>query len=111
MLIFPIILISFIAGLTRYITKTWISPGAFFSLCWSFFLIVPIIFAPDYQTDHLALWFITIFTMSLATGSIIAYSPNYVRLESTDNLIIKNTYSDLCTINFRDVRFLLCINA
>ena len=25
-------------------------------------LIIPVFFAPDYKTDHLALWFITIFT-------------------------------------------------
>ncbi len=74
MLIFPIISLTIIAGLTRYITKSWISPGSFFSFCWCFFLIVPIIFASDYKTDHLALWFITIFSMSLSVGSVIAYS-------------------------------------
>ena len=79
MLIFPIVLISFVAGLTRYITKTWISPGAFFAFCWSFFVIVPTIFATDYKIDHLALWFITIFTMAIATGSIVAYSKNSVK--------------------------------
>ncbi|MBH11297.1 MAG: hypothetical protein CMG74_13275 [Candidatus Marinimicrobia bacterium] len=90
MSIFPIITITFIAGLTRFITKTWISPGAFFSLCWSFFLIVPIIFAPDYQTDHLALWFITIFTMALAAGSIIAYSNNSNQLDSNCEYFVQN---------------------
>ena len=74
MLILPIVVISLIAALARLITKTWISPSAFFSLCWSFFLIVPIVFASDYEIDHLALWFIAIFTLSLGSGSIIAYS-------------------------------------
>ena len=54
-------------------------------MCWSFFLIVPIVFAPDYKTDHLALWFITIFSMSMATGSIIGTSTKTINSESLDN--------------------------
>ena len=74
MSIFPIIAISIIAGLTRFITKTWISPGAFFTFCWSFFLIVPVIFAPNYEIDHMALWFIAVFATALGLGSTMAYS-------------------------------------
>jgi len=72
--IFPIITLTITAVLTRNITKSWTSPGSFFSFCWSFFLIFPIIFASDYKIDHLALWFITIFSMSLSVGSIMAIS-------------------------------------
>ena len=82
MVIFPIISLTIIALMTRYMTKTWFSPGAFFSLCWSFFLIVPIIFASDYDTDYLGIWFITIFSMSLATGSIVAYSSKIINKSS-----------------------------
>ena len=74
MIILPISALVVVAVISRYITKSWISPGAFFSLCWTFFLIVPIVFAPDYKTDHLALWFISIFSMSISAGSIMAYS-------------------------------------
>ena len=58
MLVYPIVSLIFVAGLSRYITKSWLSPGAFFSLCWTFFLFVPIIFAPDYKVDQLGIWFI-----------------------------------------------------
>jgi len=71
--IFPIIVLSIVVGLSRYITKSWISPGTFFPLCWTFFLLVPIVFAPDYKVDHLAIWFISIFSMSVSAGGIMAY--------------------------------------
>tara|TARA_Y100000590_G_C15695359_1_gene1004931 strand:+ start:168 stop:1433 length:1266 start_codon:yes stop_codon:yes gene_type:complete len=93
MTIFPIISIGIIAVFTRCLTRSWISPGAFFSLCWSFFLIVPIIFASDYKMDYLGLWFIAIFSMSLATGSIIAYSiKTPIKSEYINNFQIQYNY-------------------
>ena len=76
MLLFPLIAIMSTTVITIKITKTWRSPGAFFSLCWSFFLLFPVVFAQDYNTQQLGLWFIVIFCMALASGSVLAYSPS-----------------------------------
>jgi oligosaccharide repeat unit polymerase len=75
MIFLPIITIFFTALITKIITRSWFSPGSFFALCWSFFLFVPLAFASEYKVDTIGLWFIVIFTMSCATGSIIAYKP------------------------------------
>lgn len=70
----PLLIIIITTGLTLFITKNWLSPGSFFSLCWSFFLIVPFIFAPEFNLNIYGLWYIAIFTMAFASGSIIGYS-------------------------------------
>jgi oligosaccharide repeat unit polymerase len=84
MIILSIITIFSTAFIAKIITRSWFSPGAFFALCWSFFLFVPLAFASEYKVDIIGLWFIVIFTMSCASGSIIAYKPN------NSNIIIKN---------------------
>ena len=76
MLIFPVITILISALLTRKVTGSWLSPGSFFAISWSFFLIVPILFAPEYEVDQMGVWFITILTMACAAGSVIAYKPS-----------------------------------
>jgi len=91
MVFFPIITLSITTVLLRFFTKTWISPAAFFSACWSFFIVVPIIFASEYKVDHLALWFITIFSMALGAGSLIAYS-YYRPSSSIKNINFKTNY-------------------
>jgi oligosaccharide repeat unit polymerase len=79
MLLFPLITIIATTVITIKITSTWRSPGAFFSLCWSFFILVPVLFAQDYNTHQSGLWFIVIFSMALSSGSVLAYSPsNYL---------------------------------
>jgi oligosaccharide repeat unit polymerase len=75
MIIFPIITIFVSAIITRIITHSWFSPGAFFALCWSFFLFTPLIFASEYYVESIGIWFIVIFSMSCSCGSIIAYKP------------------------------------
>ena len=78
MIILPIGILMAVAVFSRYITKSWTSPGAFFPLCWTFFLLVPIIFAPDYKVDQLGIWFISIFSMSVSAGAIIAVPINSI---------------------------------
>jgi len=90
MVIFPLIVIFISAVISRNITKTWLSPGAFFSICWGFFLIVPVIFASDYKIDLLGPWFISIFTMALVAGSLIAYQPIIDRKRNIDYLLIED---------------------
>ena len=61
--------------MARKITGTWLSPGSFFAISWSFFLIVPLLFAPEFKVDLLGIWFIAILSMACAAGSVIAYKP------------------------------------
>ena len=61
--------------MARKITGTWLSPGSFFASAWSFFLIVPLLFAPEFKVDLLGIWFIAILSMACAAGSVIAYKP------------------------------------
>lgn len=75
MVIFPVLTILITAIITRGLTKTWLSPGAFFAISWSFFLIVPLLFAPEFKVDLLGIWFIAILSMACAAGSVIAYKP------------------------------------
>ncbi|MBC8345247.1 MAG: oligosaccharide repeat unit polymerase [Candidatus Marinimicrobia bacterium] len=73
MAVLPIIVIVCTTGIIRYMSKTWLSPGAFFGLCWSFFLIVPVIFTQDYRLDQVGLWYIAVFTMAIGAGSVVAF--------------------------------------
>lgn len=75
MIIFPVITILASALMARKITGTWLSPGSFFAISWSFFLIVPLLFAPEFKVDLLGIWFIAILSMACAAGSVIAYKP------------------------------------
>ena len=75
MIIFPVITILASALMARKITGTWLSPGSFFASAWSFFLIVPLLFAPEFKVDQLGIWFIAILSMACAAGSVIAYKP------------------------------------
>jgi oligosaccharide repeat unit polymerase len=71
----PIIIIISTALVSRSILGSWLSPGSFFALCWSFFLIMPLVFAPSYNVDLRGIWFIVIFSMACASGSVIASKP------------------------------------
>ncbi len=92
MISFPIILIAISATISKHITKTWLSPGAFFSICWAFFLIAPMIFASEYEIDIFGLWFISIFNMALVAGSIIAYHPYSYDKNGINNVLIEENH-------------------
>ena len=100
MVFFPIITIVIITGLTRYLTKSWLAPGTFFALCWSFFLIVPLIFAPEYKTSLLGVWYVVIFVMSFTSGSIVAFNPLTYHLNQKNELPFYFNYKLLFKILF-----------
>ena len=95
MIIFPFVIIIISAVTIRLVTKSWLSPGSFFSVCWGFFLLVPLIFAYDYKIDMIGLWFISIFTMALASGSLIAYSPLIKKAKNFENILELENYKFL----------------
>ncbi len=107
MIYLPIITILASAIISRKVTCSWLSPGSFFSLCWSFFLFVPLVFASNYNIDIIGLWFIAIFSMACSAGSIIAFKPllnysNYSNIKSkiSNGSELINPLLILCTISF-----------
>ncbi len=68
--ILPITAIFFSSLLARKATGSWFSPGAFFGFSWLFFVVTPILFAPEFHVNTYGLWFISLFVMSLSSGSI-----------------------------------------
>ena len=42
------LLLALLAGCARHYAGSWLEPGAFFSLVWSFYVLVPLVFAPSY---------------------------------------------------------------
>ncbi|MDD9879986.1 MAG: oligosaccharide repeat unit polymerase, partial [Candidatus Marinimicrobia bacterium] len=50
--------------------KSWLEPGAFFSGIWTFFVIMPIIFAPSYPIYSFGLWVIVINMFAVGVGAM-----------------------------------------
>ena len=100
MLLYPLIIMILTTLVNYKITKKWLAPGVFFASFWSFFVIVPIIFANEYQINQMGLWFIAIFTMALSAGSVIAYCPPSKQIINHKNLIVNFNYRVLLIIFF-----------
>ena len=49
MMIAPLIAIAFSAIISRKSSNSWFSPGSMFALSWLFFMLMPILFAPDFS--------------------------------------------------------------
>ena len=105
MIIFPVITILASALMARKITGTWLSPGSFFAISWSFFLIVPLLFAPEFKVDLLGIWFIAILSMACAAGSVIAYKP-----PSIDSLVSNEPNKTNSSHLFRPLWVLILIS-
>ena len=91
--------------MARKITGTWLSPGSFFAISWSFFLIVPLLFAPEFKVDLLGIWFIAILSMACAAGSVIAYKP-----PSIDSLVFNEPNKTNPSHLFRPLWVLILIS-
>ena len=57
---------------TKKATISWLSPALFFSLFWLIFLIVPLIFAPEYIVSDYSIWFVATLITSCCSGSVLA---------------------------------------
>tara|TARA_Y100001958_G_scaffold89856_1_gene61144 strand:- start:959 stop:2194 length:1236 start_codon:yes stop_codon:yes gene_type:complete len=90
----PVFTILIVACFSKIVTKSWFSPGSFFSLMWFFFTLIPVVFAPGYEINNSGLWYIAIFTMACSSGSVVAViiAPSYsISIAKHDN----NQYSNL----------------
>ena len=77
-IILPLILLFITACFLRKIHKSWLAPGAFFSLLWFFFIICPIVFTPEYYIPAFGIWIIFAICISVGIGSLFAISENKI---------------------------------
>jgi len=103
--ILPVSVIIITAITSRLITKSWLTPGAFFSLLWSFFMVAPLIFAPNFLINSLGLWFITIAAMACSAGSFLAFDA--VQNFNEERLYNKKTIPKIWLISLMG---LLCVS-
>ncbi len=92
-----ITLFSFTLVLKR-LNSSWLSPPVFFSSLWSFFIIVPLIFAPQYPINSYGLWIITFFVYGLGIGSFIGNNFSNNQIIRDTKLLNKNTFKPLFLI-------------
>ena len=63
------------ASLARLLTKSWLSPGAFFGVIWAFIILLslsaPLFGAPQYPVWHGAIWWIDLQIGVLMIGDIV----------------------------------------
>jgi oligosaccharide repeat unit polymerase len=62
-------LLALVAGYARSRGGSWLEPGAFFALAWSFYLLLPLMFAPDYTVWPSGVWWILASALSICCGS------------------------------------------
>lgn len=67
----PAILLIILAAFYRKYSGSWLEPGAYFALVWSFYTVLPIIVKPDYKIWAGAVWWILFSVFSVCCGSFI----------------------------------------
>ncbi|MFQ6678518.1 MAG: O-antigen polymerase [Fidelibacterota bacterium] len=70
----PLIVLGGASLVMRKIYKSWFAPGAFFPLAWFFFILIPMIFAPEFPFYFFGLWVITAMAIAFAAGSLLGYN-------------------------------------
>ena len=86
--ILPITVIAITTIANRFITKSWLAPGTFFSTFWLLMIILPIALASEYSVSLIGVWYIVILNMAICSGAIIAYKPKsamYNKLKFNNN--------------------------
>ena len=71
------------------------SPPVFFSSLWSFFILVPLIFAPQFPINSYGLWIITLFVYGLGIGSFIGNNFSNNQIIPNAKLLNKKTFKPL----------------
>ena len=89
-----ITLFSFTLVLKR-LNSSWLAPPVFFSSLWSFFILVPFIFAPQYPINSYGLWIITLFVYGLGIGSFIGNNFSNNQIIPNARILINKTFKPL----------------
>lgn len=74
-ILFPVLALVAVAVAGRLTWRSWLHPGAFFALCWSFIVILslsgPLFGAEQYPVWHGTLWWIVLVMVCVYAGSAI----------------------------------------
>lgn len=70
----PTILLFILACLARSQFRSWLAPGAFFTLYWTGGLLIPLTITADFYFWPGAAWFILLFAAILYIGSVIGWT-------------------------------------
>ena len=100
--ILPITVIAITTIANRFITKSWLAPGTFFSTFWLLMIILPIALASEYYVSLIGVWYIVILNMAICSGAIIAYKPKsamYNKLRFNNNTLAEGFILLLILIN------------
>ena len=100
--ILPITVIAITTIANRFITKSWLAPGTFFSTFWLLMIILPIALASEYSVSLISVWYIVILNMAICSGAIIAYKPKsamYNKLRFNNNTLAEGFILLLILIN------------
>jgi oligosaccharide repeat unit polymerase len=62
-------LLALVSGYARSRGGSWLEPGAFFALVWSFYVLLPLVFASDYTVWPGGVWWILASALSVCCGS------------------------------------------
>ena len=94
----PLITLFSFALILKRLNSSWLSPPVFFSSLWSFFILVPLIFAPQYPISSYGLWIITLFIYGLGIGSFIGNNFSNNQIVPNAILLDKKTFKPLFLI-------------
>jgi len=94
----PLITLFSFTLILKRLNSSWLSPPVFFSSLWSFFIIVPLIFAPQYPINSYGLWIITLFAYGLGIGSFIGNNFSNNQIIHNATLLDKKTFKPLFII-------------
>lgn len=111
--IFPISVIVITVFANRFITKSWLAPGTFFSTFWLLMIILPIALASEYTVSVIGVWYIVILNMAICSGAIIAYNPRSAINKKTSfnkNLLREGFILLLILINISILGIIILIN-
>jgi len=72
--VLPVIVLIGVSLILRTIYKSWFAPGAFFTLSWCLFILIPLIFASEFTVYLFGLWVITAIVVAFAVGSLLAFN-------------------------------------
>ena len=94
----PLITLFSFTLILKRLNSSWLSPPVFFSSLWSFFILVPLIFAPQYPINSYGLWIITLFVYGLGIGSFIGNNFSNNQIIPNAILLDKKTFKPLFLI-------------
>ncbi|GAB5045785.1 hypothetical protein TdN_01770 [Thermodesulfovibrio sp. TK110] len=86
------LLIAIFALLSRIFMKSWFAPGAFFSIIWCFYTLLPLFLVPSWEFHPLGLLWILFACFIVFTGSLTGYTFNS-RSISQNGMIREKLYN------------------